>query len=179
MIKMYKVLPIALMLFVCMFPDSRAQTKIGTGAAWANGVEEFGYQINASFQTRVTNLRIAGDFSLFFVDDIRTLDQSFSEFNLNGFYEFLEFNRFSIYGLGGINVGFFNLEVEIETTRPGRFLESTQSETRVGLNTGGGFEIDVVALSLFAEGKYTFNELDQAIFTAGIRFELGSGLPFE
>jgi len=179
MVKMYKVLPIALLLFVCLQPESGAQTKIGTGAAWANGVEEFGYQINASFQTRFTNLRIAGDFSLFFVDDIRTLDQSFSEFNLNGHYEFLEISRFTVYGLGGINIGFFNLGIDIETNEPGRFLESTESETRVGLNTGGGFEIDVVALSLFAEGKYTINELDQAIFTAGIRFELGSGLPFE
>lgn len=176
--KIYKILPLAIVLLTFLQLDCRAQTKVGTGAAWANEVEVFGYQINASFQTRVTNLRIAGDFSLFFVNDIRTLDQSFSEFNLNGLYKFAKFSRISLYGLGGMNIGFFNLGVEIETNQPGRFLESTDSETRVGVNIGGGFEIDVVALSLFAEGKQTFNEINQAIFTAGIRFDLGGGSPF-
>ena len=171
MINIYKILPVALLLLTILQLESRAQTKVGTGAAWANGVEEFGFNINASFLTPVEGFRIAGGFSHFFVDEIRAQDQSFSEFNLNGLYEFLNINRVSLYGLGGVNLGFFNVNVEIET--PGFPLERTESETKVGLNIGGGIEIDILALQLFGEGKHVFNELDQAIFTAGIRFDLG------
>ena len=93
------------------------------------------------------------------------------EFNANANYYFIEDDKFSVYGLGGIN--YSSVKVEADFGGFGGFGFGSTSDGRIGLNIGGGANLKLSGkITPFAELKYVVIDGGQLVILTGIRYTL-------
>ena len=125
----------------------------GVHLAYGTGIESFG--IGVKYQYNISNnIRLEPSMNYFFENN--GVDQF--DLNANAHYLFPMASNVRVYPLAGLTF-----------SRWDTFLGD---ETRLGVNLGGGAEMDITdKLMLNFELKYQFvSDLDQAIFNIGIAY---------
>ena len=93
--------------------------------------------------------------------------------NLDGHYNFKFGDKFSAYGLAGLNIASWRSKWEGDYGYLGGYYEDSTSETKIGFNIGAGAAYNFTdALSGFGEIKYVISDFDQAVFTFGVLYHL-------
>jgi hypothetical protein len=139
--------------------DAQAQIFIGAGGAAATEFEGLGLQFGAGVQLPVMPLRFSADYILFFEKDDAGAKENWNEYNINIGYEYYNMFMFSSYVFAGLNSATYEF--------------GSLKETEYGANIGLGAEYSFGLLGAFGELKYTLSELDQFVFTAGLRIKFG------
>jgi len=101
------------------------------------------------------------------------------ELNFDGHYDYKFSDKFSAYGLAGLNISSWRSKWEGDYSYlvypySGHY-EDSNSETKIGLNIGGGAAYNFIeSLSGFGEIKYVIidSDYDQAVFTFGVLYHL-------
>ena len=156
-------------LFIFAFATPKAEAQIlhfGAGPVYGFGIEKLGLQVNGNYVYN-EKIRFGADFTYFFPRDLPLdVTANLVTLNLLGHYLLLNQEAFLVYGLGGLNIAFSNLD---NVNIPG--VEST--DTDLGLNLGGGVEFFQSFGRIFAEFTFTIGGVDQGMLAAGVRFPVG------
>lgn len=147
-----------LALIILSPKESDAQVKAGLGAAFGSDIEQVGIQGDLHY--RFTNrpaFQIGGSLVYYFPED----NFHFLEANLNGAYIFYDEYMFKSYVYTGVNLARSELKYENAS--------GSAIDRAIGLNLGVGAEYDFGSLLAFGDLKYVVGELDQAVFTIGLR----------
>jgi hypothetical protein len=158
---MKKLLPL-IVVVLTLFAGVRsadAQIFLGAGGAAATQFEGLGLQFGAGIQLPVLPLRLSGDYIMFFEKDDAGVTEKWNEFNINLGYQFVNQFSFSSYVFAGLN----------SATEEFGSLKTTE----YGVNVGLGAEYSFGLLGWYSELKYTVSELDQFVFTTGLRLKFG------
>jgi opacity protein-like surface antigen len=163
-------------------PASAQTVVLGGGLVHGADMEPFDLGAQAGLYVGLNRLlpglRLGGDVEYYFRDSeevvvvfpdqatgfseeitTTTLESSFVAINLNAQYLFLRGAGLDLYGLAGLSMGRASTEV----------LGTSQSETRTDLNLGGGLELPLTFLRLYAEAKLVVGEVDRLVAGAGLR----------
>ena len=138
------------------------QLQLGAGLAYGTDIDDGSIGIQVRGIYGITEQWGAGADFIFYL--IGEDDVSAYEFNANAHYIFSNTEKFTLYGLAGINV----IRIEVDA---GPFGSISASET--GLNIGAGGKMAFTEkLSGIAEVKYAISDADQLVLAAGILFNL-------
>ena len=140
--------------------ESNAQVKAGVGAAFASEIEQVGIQgdLHYRFQN-MPAIQIGGGMVYYFPKD----DRDFLEANLNGSYIFYDEFMFKSYLYTGLYLS--RLEQ--------KYINASTTDRAIGLNIGLGAEYDFGGLLAFGDLKYVLSEIDQPVFSIGLRLPFG------
>lgn len=141
--------------------------EIGLGVAYGFDIAADGEMgMNANLYYSVTDeIRLGVDFIYYLLNDPQFQDPRFYELNLNANYHFVNQEVLRMYLLLGLHYASFSYETPVITAEA-----STISDSEIGLNAGGGIELNFDSIILFAEPKLTVNGFDQLSVTVGGRF---------
>jgi outer membrane protein X len=158
---MKKIIVLIGMMFFLM-NNTFAQKGIkGIGAHLSYGTEIEMVGLGLKFQYNITdNIRLEPSMNYFFKNEgINQFDV-----NANAHYLFPMSSNIRIYPLAGLTFARWNFDSEFEMF--------SNDVTRLGVNLGGGAEMDITSnLLINCELKYQFvSDLDQAIFNIGIAY---------
>ena len=137
--------------------------EIGLGVAYGFDIAddgELGMNINA-YYSLTDEIRLGVDFTYYLVNDALFQDPRFYEFNFNANYHFVNQEVFRMYVLLGLH--YFSESYETPA-------QISMEDSGIGLNAGGGIELNFDSIILFAEPRITVNGFDQPSFTVGGRF---------
>lgn len=145
-----------LALIILSPQESDAQVKAGLGAAFGSDIEQVGIQgdLHYRFANRPA-FQVGGGLVYYFPEN----NFNFIEANLNGAYIYYDEYMFKSYFYTGLNLA----RSEIE------FDNGSAIDRAIGLNLGVGAEYDFDSLLAFGDLKYIVGDLDQAVFTIGLR----------
>jgi hypothetical protein len=152
------VIIVALTLFAGA-RDANAQIFLGAGGAAGTTFEGLGLQFGGGVQLPVIPLRLSGDYIMFFEKDDSGVTEKWNEFNINLGYRYISQFNFSSYVFAGLN----------SSTEEFGTLKTTE----YGVNLGLGAEYSFGLLGWYSELKYTYSELDQIVFSTGLRIGFG------
>jgi outer membrane immunogenic protein len=153
---------VLLFLLVVGSITTYAQSKIGGGLAYGTDIEEPGLFIQGEFHIK-SNLSIAPDVIIYFVDDSPGVKRGFWEFNANVNYYFTE-GAARVYGLAGLNYATATVDID-------GFGDDSNSELGINLGIGANFDINS-PIEPFTEFKLTVSDFDQAVLKFGIKYKL-------
>ena len=158
---MKKLVPMIVVVFTLLagVQNADAQIYLGAGGAAASEFEGLGLQFGAGIQLPVLPLRLSGDYIMFFEKDDIGVKEKWNEYNINLGFQFVEQFNFSSYIFMGLN----SATEEFGTLKT----------TEYGVNAGLGAEYRFGMLGWYGELKYTLSELDQFVFTTGLRLNFG------
>ena len=140
--------------------------EIGLGVAYGFETAEdgaLGMNFNVYYSV-IDEIRLGADFTYYLVNDVRFQDPRFYELNLNSNYHLINQEVFRLYVLLGLHY------MSRSYLRPVTGSDAARSENEIGLNAGGGLELDYDSIILFAEPRITVNGYDQPSITLGGRF---------
>lgn len=141
---------------------SYGQSVIGGGLAYGTDIEEPAIFIQGEFYVK-SNLSIAPDIIIYFVDDAPGVKRGFWEFNANVNYYFTEGSA-QVYGIGGLNYATATVDID-------GFGKDSNSELGLNLGIGANFDINS-AIMPFSEFKFTISDYDQAVLKFGLKYRL-------
>lgn len=145
-----------LALIILSPKESDAQIKAGLGAAFGSDIEQVGIQGDLHYRfTNMPAFQIGGGLVYYFPKD----NFHFYEANLNGAYIFYDEYMFKSYFYTGLNLARSEIKYE----------NRSAINRGIGLNLGVGAEYDFGSVLAFGDLKYILGELDQAVFTIGLR----------
>jgi len=158
---MKKLVVLIGMMFFLM-NNSFAQKGIkAVGAHFSYGTEIESVGIGLKFQYNITdNIRLEPSTNYFFRNNgIEQID-----LNANAHYLFPMNSNVRIYPLAGLNFSRWDFEYELNGF--------SKNVTRLGVNLGGGIEMDITdRLLINCELKYQFvSDFDQAILNVGLAY---------
>lgn len=156
--KLVPMIIVVLTLFTGV-QNADAQIYLGAGGAAATEFEGLGLQFGAGIQLPVLPLRLSGDYIMFFEKDDVGVKEKWNEYNINLGFQFVRQFNFSSYVFTGLN----SATEEFGTLKT----------TEYGINAGLGAEYSFGLLGWYGELKYTLSELDQFVFTTGLRLNFG------
>lgn len=140
--------------------ESNAQVKAGLGVAFASEIEQVGIQGDLHYRLPNTPaVQFGGGLAYYFPKN----DREFMEANLNGAYIFYDEYMFKSYLYTGLYLS--RLEKN--------FTNGSALERSIGLNIGLGAEYDFGGLLAFGDLKYVISEINQPVFSIGLRVPFG------
>lgn len=159
------------LLFVmgCFFSlQAQDQKRVGALLAYGSEIESLGIGLNAEFPA-MENLTIAPSIIYYLPQKEFGISVNWLEVNANANYYFISDEKMSVYALGGINYSSISA-----STDGGLGMGSYKaSEGRLGLNLGGGINIETGGnLIPFGELKYVLIQGGQLVIGAGIKYTL-------
>ncbi|MBC8486171.1 MAG: outer membrane beta-barrel protein [Bacteroidetes bacterium] len=151
----------------------KEKIAFGGGLSYGTEIENIGINIRGLYE--VTE-EIHGLMNLTFFfpkkEDFGVFEYKWNlwELNLDGHYNFKLSDKFSAYGLAGLNIS--NWRSKWEGDLGYEYYEDTNT-AKIGFNIGGGAAYNFTdALSGFGEIKYVISDYDQAVFTFGVLYHL-------
>lgn len=137
--------------------------EIGLGVAYGFDIAADGeLGMNANVYYSVTDaIRLGVDFTYYLVNEPQFQDPRIYELNLNANYHLVNQEVLRLYALIGLHYASW------QYSSPAQEVES---DSEIGLNAGGGLELNFDSIILFVEPRLTVNGFDQASITAGGRF---------
>jgi len=152
---------LAILAFLtCMiaYQDSTAQ-KIGFFLGYGTEVEELGIGLNGEFGVS-ERVSIQPSFVYWFPEEPFT----WWEFNANVNYYFTTEGTADFYGLAGINLFKYNVDID-----------GVDGESEVGLNLGAGANFDIgKSWAPFTEVKFVIGDADQLGLFFGVKINLNN-----
>jgi len=135
--------------------------KVGAGAAYGTDISSIGISANAVYDIN-KQWEAAGSFIFFFEKDL----VSWKALNANVHYIFSENENMRFYGIGGMNLTFYTIDLP-STTFGGTTIGGEQSGSNFGVNIGAGTIKNLnEKLEIFGEAQYTLS--DGSYLTANI-----------
>ena len=178
--KHYKNLT-ALLLVAGMFTmfssQASAQLWIGGGLVYGEAIENIGLQANGHLVVNEENkIRVGAYITYFFGDNVDLGDTEIKTnlfaINFNGHYMLVSSDQLILYGIGGINIGIVSIDIDGPGSQFIDLVNTSDSDTEIGLNIGGGVEYGVEFGRIYAELKYVLGGFDQLVIGAGVRIPL-------
>ncbi|MCD4745323.1 MAG: porin family protein [Bacteroidales bacterium] len=159
--------------------DFKEKIAFGGGFSYGTEIENLGINIRGLYEV-TEEIHGLMNFTFFFPkkETIGTAEWKWHlwELNFDGHYVFTSSDKFSAYGLAGLNITHWKSKWEEDTyTYMGYAYggDFESSETEVGFNIGGGATYSFTgALIGFGEIKYVVSNYDQAVFTFGVLYHL-------
>lgn len=144
----------------------KAQTNnIGAGLAYGSEIDRVGLGVNAEFMI-MPQLSIAPSFNYFLTEKNYYVTVRLWEINGNVHYYFLDNEKMSVYGLGGLNYTKVSAKSNILN------YPHSSSSGGLGVNLGGGFKYHLNdQWSPFAELKYVIGDYDQLVLLVGMKLK--------
>lgn len=144
----------------------KAQTNnIGAGLAYGSEIDRVGLGINAEFMI-MPKLSIAPSFNYFLTEKNYYVTVRLWEINGNVHYYFMDNDKISVYGLGGLNYTKASAKSSILN------YPHASSSGGLGVNIGGGFKYHLNnQWSPFSELKYVIGDYDQLVLLVGMKFK--------
>jgi hypothetical protein len=141
-----------------------AQLSVGAGLGYGSDIEEVGIDLRANYYF---NQKFgAGTSFLYYLDGVEGI--SIRELNLNGHYLYLSNDRFSAYGLVGLN--FFTIKLS------NAIFGDNNKASETGLNIGsGGFYWLNDKFGLHGEARYVLGDASQLVLQIGATYMVGGG----
>lgn len=154
---------ITVFIFVFAFGiSSFSQTKLGAQLVYGT-TTEFGIGAKANFELSGSAITIVPSFNYFFGESAGAASTSTFTINADAHYNVAAGEGVTVYPLAGLNL----------TNQSVTVLNNSASATKIGFNVGGGLQYGIsTALTGFVEAKYVIGTFDQAIFSAGVLFDL-------
>lgn len=154
---------ITVFIFVLAFSiTSFSQTKLGAQLVYGT-TTEFGLGAKANFDISGTAISVAPSFNYFFGESAGAASTSVFTINADAHYNVASGEGLTLYPLAGLNL----------TNQSVTVLNNSASATKIGFNVGGGLQYGISsALTGFFEAKYVIGTFDQAVFSAGVLFDL-------
>ena len=164
-LNMKKVLFTLAVLGALSFTTAQAQTRLGLMLGVGTEIDQPAIGGNAEFFI-TKKLALAPSLLFYFPESHGNWKYSWYEVNFDAHYYFYNKNIFEFYGVGGLNYTHFTVKYKPNDEKDG--------EGDIGLNIGGGINFDLKAKGIlpFSEIKYIFEDIDQAVIVAGIKFTL-------
>ena len=149
--------------------------SFGGGLSYGTEIEKLGINFKGIYEI-TEKIHGSLNFTYFFTkkENIGTAEWKWSlwELNFDGHYVFTSSDKFSAYGLAGINITHWGTKWEGDTYG-GYYHDFDNSDTDIGLNIGGGALYNFTgSLSGFGELKYVVSNYDQFVFTFGVLYHL-------
>ena len=145
--------------------DTFAQIKAGGGLVFGSEISQLGIDVRGEYYID-ENWVVVPNFNFFFSDketiSVLEIKTTLTTLNFDGHYLFpLDGDQFDVYPLAGINFSIVSVKDD--------FSGLDDSETKVGLNLGGGGQYEINdLLTAFAEIKYVISDFDQLVIGGGI-----------
>lgn len=157
----------------------KEKIAFGGGLSYGTEIENIGINIRGLYEV-TEEIHGLMNFIFFFPkkEDFGVFEYKWNlwELNFDGHYNFKLSDKFSAYGLAGINISSWRAKWEGDYGYPyGGYYEDSNTETKIGFNIGGGAAYNFTeALSGFGEIKYILidSNYDQAVFTFGVLYHL-------
>lgn len=155
-----KISTLLIAILIFNSQESNAQVKVGLGAAFGSEIEQVGIQGDLHYRFKNTPaIQLGGNLIYYFPKDDRAIIAG----NLNGAYIFYDKYMFKSYLFTGLH-----LAQENDTQ------EGSAKNREIGLNLGVGAEYDFGGLLAFGDLKYVISEIDQPVFSIGLRVPFGN-----
>lgn len=138
---------------------ANAQLKLGAGIAYGTEGSDLGLQFRGVY-TITDPWRAAADY-IYYFDGVE--DLSIWELNFNGHYVFINDEKKTLYALAGLNI--------IKANYDSASGLADNSDT--GLNLGGGIEIPLSRVEIYAEARFTLGGSDQLLLCGGVQIPIG------
>lgn len=152
-----KILTFLVVVIILNLQEANAQVKAGLGAAFASEIEQVGIQGDLHYRFgNIPAIQIGGSLIYYFPKD----DHEFIEANLNGAYIFYDEYMFKSYLYTGMYLSRSSVNGSVQNRA-------------IGLNIGLGAEYDFGSLLAFGDLKYVISELNQPVFSLGLRLPFG------
>ena len=161
------ILSILTFSFVLFFTvDSQAQyLTVGGGVGYSTESEQVNFTVNAAYKLPGLPMRLGGAVDYTIEDKTGNVRNSAIDGNINTYLMAVDTQLVSVYGLTGLNV--YHQMVKIDSPSG----SISESDTSLGLNLGGGAEVQQGPTRFYAEMKYIFREDDaRTVVSAGMRF---------
>jgi hypothetical protein len=179
---------IGLVTIVSMTSAQESKFMAGGGLTYATDIDNIGINIKGLYMINET-WEADGGFTYFFEKDY----VNYSALDFNGHYVFMNNEGTCLYGLAGINITFYKIEIddaisdayndysdeyseyaeymgEYGPSPLGSDLESKGSEFGINIGAGGRMPLSD-ALSLTGEMKYTLGDIDYLSISAGVMYK--------
>ncbi|MCH7411716.1 hypothetical protein MM239_20180 [Belliella sp. DSM 111904] len=141
--------------------------RVGGQLIYGSNIESLGIGAIAELPV-ASKMVISPSFSFYFPKDQGLFKQSAWELNGNLNYLFIEDEKLTFYGLGGLN--YTSISVSSNIAGVGNF---SSSAGRIGVNLGAGANFDIgMSFLPFAEIKYILGDFDRLVIGAGVKFNL-------
>lgn len=155
-------------LFLGLVFTAQAQTKVGVHFGYGSEIDRPLIGANAEFGI-TDKISIAPDFTYYFTEKISYVKTSMWELNANAHYYFMDKDKLKVFGLGGLN--YTHAKVTWDGPVWGFGGESSESDSEIGFNLGGGATYDLTdKIQAFSTLKYTIGSTDQVAIFIGARY---------
>ncbi|OSY88943.1 hypothetical protein WH52_04570 [Tenacibaculum holothuriorum] len=151
-------------LFLILSATAFSQTKLGAQLVYGTNTE-FGAGAKAIFSI-TDKINLSPSINYYFGKSAAGVaSTSFFEVNADAHYSFESDDKLTFYPLVGLNYTRSKASVSV--------LGVSASTSSFGVNLGGGLNYDLSSsITGLIEAKYVLGNLDQAVFTAGVLFNL-------
>lgn len=175
------LLLVAAILMMVAAHAQKGKIAVGGGLAYGTEVEKLGIDLRGIYGI-TDKIDAAPSFTYFFPNKEDFLDGEIKvtwwELNLNGHYNFMVKEQYSVYGIAGLN--FSRVGWKAEYTMPGygftddEKVDESDGEMKVGLNLGAGGQYNVnEKMGVFLDMKYVIvSDYDQLVFNFGVLFNI-------
>ena len=155
--------------------NAQEDIKIGAFLTYDTEIENVGFGLNAEFPI-MGKLTIAPSFIYYLPKEESFVKVNWFEVNANVNYYFLDEEKMSVYGIGGLSYSSVKVSFEDDNLF-GRFGglvgDASTSDGRFGLNIGGGINLKVSnKIESFAELKYVIIDGGRLVLAAGVKYNL-------
>ncbi len=163
---MKKITFLIVALFIALGASAQKEEKsIGLSLNYGTEIESLG--IGGHFNYNVTDhIRLAPDFTYFFEND--GLNEW--DLNLNAHYLFpLDNSKVTVYPIAGFLITHWSAGIDLNIGG----LSISASETKFGVNLGGGIQCDITR-NLFFKGELKYclvSDFDQAVVSVGLGYK--------
>lgn len=164
-----KTIILAIVTLVCysIVNNVHAQFNLGAGVSYGTDIEKAGLDLRAGYLMG-DRFNLRADANIFGNRVSGATDTRWSGYNLNGSYWVRAGERLVIYPMAGLNAT--TVRTETTTNEPDGVFVSTDRETELGVNLGGGIGYQFNGLMPFAEGKYVTGDFNQGVYTIGLLY---------
>ncbi len=149
---------IVLFLMIATASAQKGEMKLGPLVAYGSEIKNPGLGIKFHYGIN-DKIRVAPDFIYY----LKKNDVTWWELNVNGHYIFSSTGDMAFYGLGGLNLLGYKVNL----------LGISTSDSEMGINLGAGFQKPLSSKILgVAEAKYTLSSSEQLVISVGLLFNL-------
>ncbi|TJZ63375.1 hypothetical protein FAZ15_03590 [Sphingobacterium olei] len=163
------LLAIAFILSGMTFVQAQQPIRVGVFGGYGTKIEK--PAIGAIGEIGILDkLTVSPSFAYYFLEKNEFAKASFFEFNANANYYFVTGGPFNAYGLAGLQIARSSVSMDLGDFGFGDF---GGSSSKVGLNVGGGANLDFGSKILpFAEVKYTISGAEQLGVFLGVKYSI-------
>ncbi|MDX1651826.1 MAG: hypothetical protein R3277_05005 [Brumimicrobium sp.] len=148
----------------------KSQINFGGGLAYGTEIESLGFNIRGGYLL-AEKLNFNGGFTYFIPREENMFKSELWTADFDAAFWLDLSDNIIFYPMAGLNITNYTIQPLYDQGIEG-IISDGDTETRVGLNLGGGLGYRLGNTVPFVEGKYIVSDFDQAVFNVGVLFML-------